>query len=431
VVSLLNDFLKRQEELYLEYLFQLGSDEISELFKTQIKSKTAANIDLVVRGIIEGRFANSDISCVTTIKNSVDNFLNNFRQGEVGGNDSLINHFELFFQPILKEIIDIINQFFSLIHPFNVTSNHFIYHSQELISTKFQELVEMAEYCNLFILEYSIVDEISFYEKLNSSLKRTALSHKRYPFRNLTIYEHKIKFLSYKWLKRRKYDVSILKKHLGDSYNEKYVFGNNIVDLDKKVLIGEPYYEVYKDWINKIDFHYFDDIEKIDADAFLENVDYNDSYDLHFLVKLYKDYEPNLVELKKLEEYYKKYPTHLLSKNSKQKNLLYFYNNYFSKLEEESNEDSKEIKEKFNEITTIYKNKSNNNFFIYYKYLNLKIKESQKFIKEKEIGKIDLVYLNDLLSICRNHFEWTKASLNRLYDFDYKNCIITRSALLN
>lgn len=424
MILIFTEFLEKQKILYTSTLSGSGSSVLSDSYRDNIEKKTISNIDLIVRSLIEGDFVNLNTSSISQIKNLVETFRNDLRQGIVSSNDSIINHFEIFFQPILVEITDILSQFISLIEPFNLTTNHFIYHSQEIINTKFQELVELAEYCNLFILEYSIVDEIGFYEKLQTSLKRIRLSHKNFPFKNLSIYEHKIKFLSYKWLKRRKYDVSILKNNLGDAYNEKYVFGDQIVDLNEKVLIGEPYYKIYRDWIDKIDFHYFDDYAKVNGELMLEKLDYRNSYDLHYLVKLYKDSEPNIQELKKLEIYYKAFPKEILSKNSREKNLLYYYNNLFSKLVEDSEFDTKEIKDKYKEITNIYRNKSNNNFFIYYKYLDLKIRESKKLLQEKKLDKIDLIFLNQLLSICKTHFVWTKASLNRLYDFDYENCVV-------
>ncbi|MCT3727849.1 hypothetical protein HZQ82_12245 [Elizabethkingia anophelis] len=401
--------------------------EISEDFnsiKENISSLVNEQLNLILKSIIKGDFLAFDESISNDIGELCSEYQNKCRN-EIIHNPDLSQYFEESTDAIFIGLKDILSEFFLLIYQFTITTNHFIHQKQTFIITTNSILYELCEYCNLFVLDYSMIDNVSYYEKLALLEKRKEIFHAAYPFNNLNIFDTKLKFLKYKWLKRQKYNSQKLKKLISDTYTEKYLFNNHIIDLDQKILIGDPYYDIYKDWVNKIEFHYFN--EKQDSefiDKSLEKDSNFNTYDLYLKVKYYKDIEPNLEQLKGLEIYFKNNIIANLPRNSKQKNELYFYNNLFSCMLSNPNITEVEIDNKYLEIHSSYRHRRNKNFFLYYKYLEFKIIKAKELITKGEIKKIDILNLHNILLTCKNHFEWCKNAFNRLYDFDKESSTI-------
>jgi len=61
----------------------------------------------------------------------------------------LSEYFEKHTDKIFNGVTKILNQFFTLIHQFNITTNHFIYQRQTFIHTNIKGLFELCAYCNL------------------------------------------------------------------------------------------------------------------------------------------------------------------------------------------------------------------------------------------------------------------------------------------
>lgn len=392
-------------------------------FKIKVKKDTDIELNIIVKSIIKGDFIGFNDNLAQKIGNICEKSRTKCKSIIII-NPEISQYFEQNTDTVFLGVRDILAEFFTLIYQFNITTNHFIYQRQTFISITNGTLSELCEYCNLFLLDYSITDNISYYEKLSELEKRKNKSHLENPFNNLKIFEAKIKFLKYKWLKRQKYNSQKLKELVNKNYTRKYLFNNDIVDLDNKIKIGEPYYLIYKDWIDKIDYHYFDE-ERNDYDFVDKTLDKEnnlDSYDLYLKVKYYKDKEISIKKLNKLESNFDSIGS--LSKNSKKKNLLYYYNNLFSALIKNGNLSEDQIDKKFHEIVNHYKITKNNNFFLYYKYLEYKIVQAQKYINNDNYERVDIAHFHELLSVCKNHFEWCKNGFNRLYDFDKNNCVI-------
>lgn len=393
--------------------------------KNEISTFVKGKLNVVVQNIITGDFIEITDDYTKTLTGICERYKSECKSYIIYSPE-LSEFFELHTDRIFTGITEILNQFFTLTRQFNITTNHFIHQRQTLIFTKIKSLYELCAYCNLFLLDYSITDNVSYYEKLSTLENKKDYWHLKEPFSNLKIFEFKLRFLKYKWLKRQKYNNTKLKHFIKETYSEKYVFNNHVIDLDEKIKIGEPYYQTYKEWIEKIEYHYFDDYSEFAFVEMSKNKTSNlDTYDLYLRVKLNKDFEPNIDELKSLKQSFSGLNIPKFPKNSKEKNILYYENNLFSSLISDDDSSEKEIDKKFSEISRLYQNKKNNNFFLYYKYLDYKIKLYNDRIDEKRYDKIDIDYLKNIMFICKNHFEWCKNGFNRLYDFDKQNSSIS------
>lgn len=425
--QVIEDFFKHIFEEYKTISDQLSASPSISFARAKIAiSKCVRDeVDIVVKSIITGKFLDISDEYPKKLTTICEKYKSDC-QSYIIYNTDLSKYFEQYTDKTFTGITEILNQFFTLIHQFNITTNHFIFQRQTFINTYVKDLYELSEYCNLFLLDYSIIDNISYYEKLSTLEKRKKSLHSKEPFKNLNIFEFKLSFLKYKWLKRQKYNNIKLKQFIRETYSEKYVFNNHVVDLDEKIKIGEPYYQTYKEWIEKIEFHYFDNRSEFDfVEKSLDKTTSLDTYDLYLRVKFNKDVEPNVKELKELNKLFVQINIPNFPKNSKEKNILYYQNNLFSAvIANSNNDDEKTIDRMFIDISNLYKNKKNNNFFLYYKYLDYKIKVYNSKIEEKKYNEIDIDKIKETLTICKNHFEWCKNGFNRLYDFDKLNSTI-------
>lgn len=411
------DSLNQIHQTFLDHDFS-GSE--AENFKSGISNF----INNVLVSLIRGEIDFVDINSQNNIYDSTLQFIVTWSNEFVSELEKF-SVFQEFIEPVLQEVVAILKEYFSIINLFKATSNHLIFQHQNFIDTNFPILKELAEYCNLNILDYTINDNLQYFEKLGNLRKRKEIQHLQIPYHQLNVFEFKLQFLEYKWLKRRKYNILKLKEKLGRSYTEKYIFDKKIIDLSQPILIGERYYETYKDWINKIDFHYFEEYNRNDYQIDIQE---NNLYSIFKAVKIYKDISPNLEELKKLKSSFSNFVSDDFPISSKNKNLLYYYNNLFSKLSSNL-ENHTEVESLFTVIKELYEENDNKNFFLYYKYLDFKIRKAYNDIKNRDFSKIDIIYLNSLLSICVNSFEWSKKSFNRIFDFDRNNSIIHISGL--
>ncbi|MCQ4140424.1 hypothetical protein [Chryseobacterium sp. EO14] len=420
IVSFFNEIFEKYKTVSddLNTPTPINFEDAKDIISVFVKDQT----NILVKSIITGDFIDISDDFPEKLTGLCEEYKSNCKS-YIFSDTNLSKFFEQHTDKIFSGVTEILNQFFTLIHQFNITTNHFIYQRQTFIYTNIKGLFELCAYCNLFLLDYSIIDNVSYYEKLSQLENKKDYWHFKEPFSNLKIFEFKLRFLKYKWLKRQKYNNTKLKQFIKETYSEKYVFNNHIIDLDEKIKIGEPYYQVYKEWIEKIEYHYFDDRTEFDfVERSIIKTTNLDTYDLYLRIKLNKDVELNIDELKNLKKLFVQFRIPKFSKNSKEKNILYYYNNLFSAIVANSNEnDEKLIDRMFTEVSDLYKNKRNNNFFLYYKYLDYKVKIYNNKIERKKYDEVNIDSIKQILFICKNHFEWCKNGFNRLYDFDKSN----------
>ena len=387
-----------------KYYFYLGSYKSWGVSYIDYQKFIEEEINKIVIFIIKGDFIGFNEKLPEEIETIYSEYLNKI-ENQLADNVDLFKFFNENTNNIFQEVKKILSEFFTIIYHFTFVSNHLVYQRQTFIETNNELLYELCEYCNLFILDYSIVDNIEYYEKLSKLNIRVKERHNKKPFKNLNILEAKLKFLEYKWLKRKKYNRLKLQKYDNINYSEKYIFNDNIVNLDEKIKIGEPYYSYYKDWINKIEYHYFEEkARESDYLSIIRNKDKRDlnSYDIYLKIKYYKDIDENIDELKKLQD-----DVQRLDESIRIKNELYYFNNLFSLLVKS------DVEEEL--INREYK------FFIHYKYLTYLIEQANK---KDNLDNIKIDDYQKILDVCRNKFEWAKRVFNRLYDFDKKDCLI-------
>lgn len=289
------------------------------------------------------------------------------------------------------------------------------------LETENKDLKETFELVNIYILEYHISEDILFYSKLIESKERLENFHNENPFTIYNIIDYKIVFLKYKWKKRQKYIKEFTQKHIDVNFSKKITIKSEEIDLSSKILIGNPYYNTFKEWIDRIELFYFENkslIEDYNYEVYkINESQINDDFKLYFTIKFYKDFNPSFKNLESFKN-------SILDSKIDKKNKLYYLNNLFSCISKKDIKDNIHVADLFKQIeyqNTIFK--SNNNF-IYYKYLDYRINCANKLENEKilenEIKEIEKLYL-----ICKNRFEWTHKSINYLYNFNKTDCSIT------
>ncbi|WP_312208356.1 hypothetical protein, partial [Empedobacter sp.] len=206
-------------------------------------------------------------------------------------------------------------------------------------------------------------------------------------------------------------------KHIDVNFSKKITIKSEEIDLSSKILIGNPYYNTFKEWIDRIELFYFDNKNSIDVynyEVYKNNEsNINDEFKLYYTIKYYKDFNPSFENL----ESFKK---SILESSVDKKNKLYYLNNLFSSLSQKGDKESDQVTNLFEQIevqNTLFK--SNNNF-IYYKYILYRIRKIEKTNNEKDLEN-EIIDIDKLFSICKNRFEWTYKSFNILFSFNLEN----------
>lgn len=328
---------------------------------------------------------------------------------------------------LLEEIFDkCIVYFLNNVSELSKFQYTIIHRNFTFLTAKEDRLSELFEYCNVYLLEYLLEESIEYYEYLGLLEKRINDYHQNRPFTKKNILRCKLTFLKYKWKKRQKYNRIFIKENVDINFSKKYIFANEEIDLSNKIKVGDEFYPFLKDWVNKIEFHYFegsDDIDEIYSSPKLvhTDTDLTNDFDLFFTIKFYKDIEKDFSKLENLKSLVK-------SSRLDKKNKLYYFNNLFSLLIKHGNKDEDKVNKYFNEIKSYSNYSQSNNYFIFYKFLDYKLKLVSEKILQKNIsiGQLES-YIKDceiLYKDCIKKFEWTYKSFNILYQFDRNDCSI-------
>lgn len=398
---------------------ELFDDDIDEVLKSSINFiHTGEYVNFLKNNKVENISAKLDIEIESTINNlSVINVTIQNQLTEVFSKSVVL----------LREIFENCIVFFlnnvSELSKFQYT---IIHRNFTFLTTKNSILYELFEYSNIFLLEYLLEESIEYYEHLGVSEKRINEYHQISPFTKKNILRCKLTFLKYKWKKRQKYNRIFIKENVDINFSKKYIFANEEVDLSKKIKVGEEFYPFFEDWVKKIELHYFegsDDIDEIYLSPQLvsNTTDLTNDFKLFFTIKFYKDIEKDFLKLENLKSVVK-------SSRLDKKNKLYYFNNLFSLLIKNGDKDESIINKYFNEIKSYSEYSQSNNYFIYYKFLDYKLRLVNEKILQKKISKAQLeAYIKDceiLNNECNKKFEWTYRSFNILYQFDVDDCCI-------
>lgn len=324
-------------------------------------------------------------------------------------------------QLITEDLAKCVSYFLKNVVDFSSFQNSLTYRNYVFQETSESKLKELYEYCNIFLLEYFLSEDIVFYENLLKADERVEKIHNEIGCKKHNILRFKLTFLKYKWKKRQKYNREFIKKNGDPNYSQKFVFVNEDVDLSHKIKIGEEFYPTFEDWINKIELHYFNEkldlIEQFILTKVTPSSTAEEDFNLFFTIKFYKDIEPDFNALNNLRE-------NIKTANINKKNRLYFVNNLFSLLVTSKKHNEKEIESYFEDFKNYSNRLQSNNYFIYYKFLDYKRTQLQEKInKDLSIEEIDieLKKCEDLYKECNRRFEWTYKSFNVFYQFNVNN----------
>jgi hypothetical protein len=341
------------------------------------------------------------------------------------------------FKNKISFLFNLISSYIKHVKDLSDISFHITYKNFNFYNTDYKDLKEICEYINLSILELMLNDSYPYILKLIEIEDRKNSFHSNHPFKNLKVFEAKLAFIRYKWLKRQKYNRNIQKKYYGSNYSEKHLFNNGkVIDLNEKIKIGDEYFLDFKNWIERIEFHYFTEeytgghnfgIQIQDAFPLLTSTD---SYELFYKIKYYKDVSENIFFFDEVDQKLVKDQTQYSFKKFFYKNYLYFKNNQFSLLVKQNNkytdEESILIEESYNKLVFLSEKYSNNNFFITFKFLKYKT-ERIKFILKNNLKTNltkELKVIGNLILKCENKYKWSANSYNILYQQELKNSVI-------
>lgn len=288
--------------------------------------------------------------------------------------------------------------------------------------------------CTIYITKLDIFFDES-YEYLKSLIElEHVIKNLKEPFIHISALNFKLSFLKYKWSIRQITTSNVLNLKIT---TKGYMVNNNLYSvLEKPELsnfkprIGDwkDYLESHYEYVNPTNFQQ----RKFES---LNLKPYNelDFIDLHFLIKFYKDLKKDYLNLSQIvseierrkDEFVKTNTTHIYYKN-----LIYALNNQFSLLIDTEKVKEDEILDLKNKIISIQNKTGNNNFFIEFKYLNYRINQLEKFVKNRnpldtnnEIKNI-LEEIRTLFVSCERKILWSENHHNLLYQLPYEESII-------
>ncbi|KKO89688.1 hypothetical protein AAW12_18980 [Sphingobacterium sp. Ag1] len=401
--------------------------------KSKFEELYSSLLSQILLYLIEGKFE----ALLTKDLDSLQERMSQLKAGiinnvSIGSLDVQQVYFDL-IDPKISETFQLLLSFSKYIKNLVTVSHHITYKRFIFYETDYSELKEICEFLNLTIEEYLISDSTSFIHAILKLEKRIEESHAKYPFTRLRIFNAKLAFIKYKWKKRQKYNREIQQTKYGQEFSEKYIFGNGIViDLDEKVLIGDPYFNIFEPWIEKIEFHYFNENSHgyYNIDINLSGSQTFDSYEIFYKIKYFKDIDENLSFFTETDKNFISSNTQIKYKEDFKKNYLYFKNNHFSFLVrsniEYNSKNDKEILREYKNIRKISEKLSNNNYFIIYKFICYKLCKIEKLLNDKKETSLDKVVseiaeIRVLINDCKSKFKWSKNSYNVIFQHDKKN----------
>ncbi|MHC5310954.1 hypothetical protein ACYSNM_12990 [Myroides sp. LJL116] len=402
----------------------ITNSENGQLTSSELDLEVFSKLDsFLMHFIIEGNFVKYIHIVEKQIEEKVEEFTNSILTSNFKL-DQNIATIVIGLNAFIKEFSKILIQFLNIIESYSEVSNHVVHKYNTFIETDNKSLKVLCEYCNLFILDYSISDDRGFLKKLKIQYSRFNKVQIDYPpFNHRKIFEHKYYLLRYKWLKRQKYNRIFLKEKIRNDYSEKIVLNDEIIDLDKKILIGEPYYKSYKEWIDKIEYHYFEG--KVGAiNTLKENLDKKEnlnSYEIYLSIKKLKDEDEDLGKLLLVKDQIESCET---KGYLKEKSLFYLYNNCFSLFILDENKTFVDVTKEYKRLQKIFNKKGNHNFFIHLKYLTYVVSRLQDNSQDLPEG-IDFSEIYKSMEKCKSNFQWCIQGLNLIYDFSFDESFVT------
>ncbi len=431
--------------LFRSFFNQIGEQHLVTLtaedkIKAHFDKAFNSLVDRSLIFIIKGEYAFLLGNEVSKYQKEFDALQDAFINLLVDSDDKLQDYYITAINPKVDKLFELLQYLLKHLKDQSEVTFHLKYRDFNFYNTKYSELTEICEYVNLTILEVLLNDSYSYITNLIELEQRKKQFHNSHPFQHLSIFEAKFLFIRYKWLKRRKYNKKIQSEHYGSNFSEKYVFSNgDIIDLNNKVKIGDEHYQLFKIWIDKIEFHYFTDEcdQNMNFEIDLEKpigLLLKNSYELFYKIKYHKDIYKNEDFFNKTDKLLNKDKAKSTSPIFFAKNYLYFRNNRFSFLIEKYNSFNKGneqlIDEEYKVLTELTKKHSNNNFFITFKYLKYKLRKLEHLLS-LDISKIKDDYISvsqdiqKLIVECNNKFKWSLNSYNMLYQHGYNESIIT------
>ncbi|MEC5158870.1 hypothetical protein [Chryseobacterium sp. MP_3.2] len=280
----------------------------------------------------------------------------------------------------------------------------------------------------LTILDHFFEESIQYFQRLLELEDRIGQNEIEIPY--IGALNDKVLFLKYKWLVRQ-----ISNQAANVSHAQRiYIVDNSIFSFS-----DTPHFaltnEKLKSWKEHLDNHYEYNNSK---EYYIQNIlpiEEKQNYtflDIHFLIRYYKDINPNYENLKEVVEVLSKRKDEF--PNDKQtfyKNYNYALNNQFSLLIEKDNVCDIEVNSLKQKIDSLQNKIGYNNFFVDYKFLKYNLSQLRKIVDDRQplefnsnLIKIRIDLIRALIQDCEKKIDWSENHHNLLYQLPYEESLV-------
>lgn len=259
-----------------------------------------------------------------------------------------------------------------------------------------------------------------------------SINKSKHPFKHISALKLKISFLKYKWAVRQNTTYQSIDD--GQFSVKSYLLNDNLISvLEPPEFITT--HEKLNEWKKYLDFHYNysekDYHFKRYNDLKLRELKDLNFFELHFLIKFYKDIKKDYKNLSDvIEVIEKKEADCALNKSHYFKNLNYALNNQFSLLIENESVKEEDVIELREKIKKLQNKSGSDNFFLEYKYLSFCIERLKRLIKKREAFDTEisvnkyLKEIRELISECEKKISWSQNHHNLLYQLPYDESLV-------
>ncbi len=257
------------------------------------------------------------------------------------------------------------------------------------------------------------------------------INKSKHPFKHISALKLKISFLKYKWAVRQ----NTTYQNIDGQFSVKsYLLNDNLISVLEPPEFNTTHAKL-NEWKKYLDFHY--DYGEKDYhfkrynDLKLRELKDLNFFELHFLIKFYKDKKKDYKNLSDVvEAIEKKEVDCTLNKSLYYKNLNYALNNQFSLLIENESVKEGDVIELREKIKKFQNKAGSDNFFLEYKYLSYCVERLKRLIKNREAFDTEipvnkhLKEIRELISECEKKISWSQNHHNLLYQLPYDESLV-------
>lgn len=241
----------------------------------------------------------------------------------------------------------------------------------------------------------------------------------------------KISFLKYKWHIRQ---ITTFKSLKSKAVQRSYIDGSEVLSINETPQFQSANGKLCC-WKEHLDNHY-GYLEH--SDYYLKNfkriisVEKPCFFEIHFLIKYFKDERPSYINLKEIIECLEDRRKEFVNNDELfNKNYNYALNNLFSLLVDKTDVDEVEVLTLKEKIDSLQNTTSNDNFFVDSKFLKYNLNKINRLVDDREpleINNVQILKLIDtiktLIISCEAKIEWSQNHHNLLYQLPYDESVV-------